>query len=161
MPSLDLRVNTRQKALRRRGNGGDEGIQRAMAIDGRVLEESADAGRIPLQRTGAVRHFAKATDAVRDGCIQATGWLASAARISPAANPERRLSPEPIAARVDRLQLDGELLLPPRLGKRPLLSGCRVWIRGAKPQPGGLQSNIVTSGEDLSEQASCITSFLF
>lgn len=37
--------------------------------------ESTDS----LQSTYAVRHFAKATNTVRDGCIQATGRLASAA----------------------------------------------------------------------------------
>lgn len=86
MPRLDWRINTQPNAIRRR-----------MAIDRRASEESA--ARIPLQRTGAVCHFAKATNAVRDGCIQATGWLASAARIPPAANQECQLSPEPIAAR--------------------------------------------------------------
>lgn len=61
-----------------------------MVIDGEASEESA--ARIPPQLTGAACHFAKATNAVRDGCIQATGRPASAA------NHECRLPPEPMAA---------------------------------------------------------------
>lgn len=68
---------------------------------------------------GAVRHFAKATNVLRDGCIQATGWLASAARISPAANRERRLSPEPIVAAVRR----GAITASPTGKKAPI-----VWL---------------------------------
>lgn len=44
----------------------------------RFSEESA-GWQIPLQCTYTVRHFAKATNTVRDGCIQATGRQASAA----------------------------------------------------------------------------------
>lgn len=47
----------------------------------RFSAESTD-WQIPLQSTYAVRHFAKATNTVRDGCIQATVRLASAALVS-------------------------------------------------------------------------------
>lgn len=76
--------------------GSDKEMRRRTAIDRRASEESA--ARIPLQCTGAACHFAKAANAARDGCIQATGRPAAAASISPAANQKCRLSPEPIAA---------------------------------------------------------------
>lgn len=46
----------------------------------RSSAESAD-WQIPLQSTYAVRHFAKSTDTVSEGSIQATVRLASAACI--------------------------------------------------------------------------------
>ncbi len=57
----------------------DAVVQKTIQIK-RFSAESTD-WQIPLQSTYAVRHFAKATNTVRDGCIQATGRLASAACI--------------------------------------------------------------------------------
>lgn len=118
------------------GNDADRS-QRRMK---RVSQESTH-WQIPPQCAYAVRHFAKATNTVRDDCIQATGWLASAACISPSTNHRRQLVPEPIATDVKQLLFNRELLQPARW-INALLSGCHVWIRRGWGPPDSLQCNI-------------------
>lgn len=110
--------------------GSDKEMWRRTAIDRRASEESA--ARIPLQCTGAAAVTLPRPLTQRGTAVsrQPGGQQQQqASRRQPIKSVGSHLSQS------QRLQLDGELLAPPRLRARPLLSGWGVWITEAKAHP--------------------------